>query len=167
MSLLERVLRHVVEVGDCWEWQGALQWNSPVPVINFNGKVGPVRRHIAEHLGLAVEGKLATCGCGNALCVNPEHVVMITRRRLQQRIAKDLRHRVNPVRMKKLSDRARATQAKLTLQQALEIRDAEGKQRDIAERFGVTQATVSAIKRGKTWRDYSNPFAQLIGGLNK
>jgi hypothetical protein len=163
------VQRHVVEVGECWEWQAALQWNSPVPVINYNGKVAPVRRHIAQYiLKLPLEGgKLATCNCGNKLCVNPAHVVLITRKKLQQRIAKESRHLVNPVRMKKLSDRARAAQAKLTLQQALEIRDAEGKQRDIAARYGITQATVSAIKRGKTWRDYSNPFAQLIGGLNK
>lgn len=166
MVLLDRVRRLVIEVGDCWEWQGALQWNSPVPVLNYNGKVGPVRRHIAEELGLPLQGKLATCNCGNQLCVNPEHVVMITRKRLQQRIAKDLRRAVNPVRMKKLSDRARAA-GKLTLEQAQAIREAEGKQREIAARFGVTQATVSAIKRGKTWRDYSNPFAQLIGGLNK
>lgn len=165
--MLERLQRLVIEVGECWEWQGALQSNAPVPTMNFNGKVGPVRRHIAEHLGLAVEGKLATCSCGNQLCVNPEHVIVITRKRLQQRIAKDQRRAVNPVRMKKLSDRARATQAKLTLEQAQAIREAEGTQRDIAARFGVTQATVSAIKRGKTWRDYSNPFAQLIGGLNR
>lgn len=156
----------VIEVGECWEWQGALQSNAPVPTMNFNGKVGPVRRHIAEHLGMPVEGKLATCNCGNALCVNPEHVVLVTRKKLQQRIAKEIRHAVNPVRMKKLSDRARA-QGKLTLEQAQAIRDAVGKQRDIAAQFSVTQATVSAIKRGRTWRDYTNPFAQLIGGLNK
>lgn len=166
MELLDRVRRLSIEVGDCWEWQGALQWNSPVPVMNYRRKVKPVRRHIAEHLGLPTEGKLATCNCGNQMCVNPDHVVMVTRKKLQQRIAKDLRHAANPVRMKKLSDKARAI-GKLTLEQALEIREAEGKQREIAARYGVTQATVSAIKRGVTWRDYSNPFAQLIGGLNK
>ena len=166
-GLIERVQRLVIEVGDCWEWQGTLQSQSPVPTMNYNNKVGPVRRHLAEHLGLPVEGKLATCKCGNQMCVNPAHVVVVTRKRLQQRIAKESRHLVNPVRMKKLSDHARASHAKLTLEQALEIREADGTQREIAARFGVTQATVSAIKRGKTWRDYSNPFAQLIGGLNK
>ncbi len=156
----------VIEVGECWEWQGALQTNAPVPTMNFNGKVGPVRRHIAEHLGLPIEGKLATCNCGNALCVNPDHVVLVTRRKLQQRIAKEIRHAVNPVRMKRLADRARA-HSKLTPEQVQAIREASGKQRDIAALFGVSQATVSSIKRGRTWRDYSNPFAQLIGGLTK
>lgn len=156
----------VIEVGACWEWQGALQTKAPVPTMNFNGKVGPVRRHIAEHMGMQVEGKLATTSCCNPLCVNPDHIALLTRKKLQQRVARNIRYAGNPVRMKKLSDRARAN-GKLTLEQAQAIREAEGKQREIAARFGVTQATVSAIKRGRTWRDYSNPFAQLIGGLAK
>lgn len=165
-DLLQRIKNKIVEVGDCWEWQGAMQATSPVPTMNFNGKVKPVRRHIAEAMNLKVEGKLATYRCGNPLCVHPDHIAVITRKKLQQRIAKEFKHHTNPLRLKKLSDKARA-RGKLTAELAQSIRDAEGTQRQIAAQFGVTQATVSVIKRGVTWRDYTNPFTQLLGGLNK
>lgn len=165
-DLMHRVEALSIEVGECWEWQGALQSNSPVPTMNYGGKVRAVRRHLAEALEMPIEGKLVTFKCGNPLCVQPKHLELTTRKKLQQRIAKHIKHHTNPVRMKKISDLARLN-SKLTLPLALEIRNAEGKQREIAARYGVTQATVSSIKRGATWRDYSNPFAQLIGGLNK
>lgn len=163
-KLLARIRKMVVEIGDCWEWQGALQHKSPVPTMNYGGSVKPVRRHIAEASGAVLAGKLATYSCGNQLCVNPDHVIVVTRRRLQQRTAKELKPQSNPMRIKKLSDIARA-RGKLTPELAQAIRDAEGTQRDIAARFGISQATVSVIKRGKTWRDYTNPFTQLIGKL--
>jgi hypothetical protein len=108
-----------------------------------------------------LQNRLATHSCGNQMCVNPDHVVLITRKRLQVRIAKETRHQVSALRRKRLSDKARK-RSKLTLEVALQIRDAEGTQRQIAAQFGVSQATVSAIKLGKTWRDYNNPFSQLF-----
>ena len=159
--LFDRIRAMIVEVGDCWEWRGALQSNSPVPTMNYKGKVGPVRRHIAEERGVPLQGKLATHSCGNQLCVNPDHVILVSRKRLQARIAKDVKHQVNAIRRKKISDQARK-HSKLTLELALQIRAAEGTQRQIAAQFGVTQATVSAIKLGKTWRDYLNPWTQLF-----
>jgi predicted XRE-type DNA-binding protein len=72
-----------------------------------------------------------------------------------------LRRSVSMLRKSKISIMARH-RAKLTVEMAEEIRQAEGKQRDIAKRFGVSQATVSVIKRGLAWRDYNNPFALLI-----
>jgi predicted XRE-type DNA-binding protein len=41
------------------------------------------------------------------------------------------------------------------------------KQRDIAALFNITQSTVSAIGRGAKWKDYANPFLQLIGMIKK
>lgn len=162
-KLFIRIKTMIVEVGDCWEWQGALQHRSPVPVMNYNNQVQPVRRHIARELGIALQGKFATYRCGNPICVNPDHVIVVTRKRLQQRIAKEKMYASSALRRKKLSDLARQ-RGKLTAEQAQAIRDAEGSQREIAARFGVSQATVSVIKRGKTWQDYSNPFAGLLGG---
>ena len=165
-KLIDQVRKHVEEVGDCWEWTGALQPCGSTPTINYNGRAGAVRRFLAIEAGMAVKGKVVTSKCGNPLCVCPEHVQVVTRRTLQQRIAKERRYQTNPVRLKKLSERARAN-SKLNLELVQQIREAEGKQRDIAKRFGISQPTVSVIKRGVTWRDYTNPFAQLIGGLNK
>lgn len=164
-QLIERLRKHSEEVGDCWEWHGAMQSNAPTPVINFKGAAMPVRRVIAITRG-PINGKLATHKCGNALCVNPDHVILVTRQKLQKRIALTVNYQSNPARMQKLAVHAR-TKGKLTLELAEQIRQADGIQREIAKRFGVSQATVSSIKRGRTWRDYTNPWTQLIGGLNK
>jgi transcriptional regulator with XRE-family HTH domain len=43
--------------------------------------------------------------------------------------------------------------ASLTREQALDIRAATGTQLSIAKKFGVSQTTVSSIKRGDTWKD--------------
>lgn len=161
MSLLERIRLMIVEVGDCWEWHGAFQKSSPVPTMNYKGKVGPVRRHIAEERGLPLQNKFATYCCGNQVCVNPDHVVVVTRHKLQVRTSKEQRYQVNAIRRKKLSDKARQ-RSKITLEVALQIRNAEGTQRQIAIQFGVSQATVSSIKLGKTWRDYTNPYMYLF-----
>lgn len=42
--------------------------------------------------------------------------------------------------------------AKLTFEIVAEIRAAEGRQVDIAKRFGISQARVSAIKTGRQWK---------------
>jgi hypothetical protein len=165
-ELIERVRLHIEEIGDCWEWHGAMQARSPTPMIQYKRRVKPVRRLLAETLGKNVTGKFVTCKCRNELCVNPDHLLIVTRKRLQEIVNKERNYTSSPVRMKKLADKARL-KPKLTLELAAEIREAEGTQRQIAARYGISQATVSVIKRGVTWRDYSNPFAQLIGGLNK
>lgn len=165
-EFLSRIETHIEEIGDCWEWTGAMQSNAPTPTINFNRKAQPVRRALAEAMGKPIEGKLVTCKCRNELCVNPDHLLVVTRKRLQEMVSKESKFTSNPVRMRKLADKARA-HSKLNLELVAEIRDADGSQRQIAARYGISQATVSVIKRGKTWRDYTNPFAQLIGGLNK
>lgn len=165
-ELIERVRKHIDEVGDCWEWNGAMQSNAPTPAINWKRRCKPVRRVLAEAMGKAIQGKFVTCKCRNELCVNPDHLMVVTRKRLQEMLSKERNYTSNPVRNKKLADKARL-KSKLTSELAAEVREADGTQREIAARFGISQATVSVIKRGKTWRDYSNPFAQLIGGLSK
>lgn len=165
-ELIERVRKHIEEIGDCWEWQGAMQSSAPTPMINYQRRCQPVRRLLAKEMGKVIDGKFVTCKCRNELCVNPDHLLVVTRKRLQELVSKERNYQISPVRMKKLADKARL-HSKLTVELAAEVREAEGKQRDIAARYGISQATVSVIKRGKTWRDYSNPFAQLIGGLSK
>lgn len=162
IDLVARIRRHVVEVGDCWEWQGAVQHNSPVPTLNWQGSTKPVRRHIAEARGDQVEDRVATYKCGNELCVNPDHVIVVTRRRVQKRTAQQGKQS-NQLRKKKLADRARE-RSKLSIAIVAEIRGADLPQRQLAALYGVSQATISVIKRGMTWRDYSNPFTALIKG---
>ena len=161
-ELIERIRKHIDEVGECWEWTGSQQSHAPTPMMNWKGRVRCVRRVIAEHKGLVVNSKLlATCSRRNELCVNPDHIVMITRRKLATLVVDETGFQKDLVRKKKLADKARA-RAKLTMEQVEQIRAADGLQKDIAALFGVTQPTISAIKRGAIWRDYSNPWKGLI-----
>jgi hypothetical protein len=160
MTLIDTIKKHVVEEGDCWNWTGALQSCGSVPTMRWQGRVGAVRRFILLDQGVNLDKRLATYTCGNAECVNPEHIAPTTRQRVQVRTVTESNYTSNPVRRKRVSDQARL-RSKLTLEQALAIREADGKQDDIAARFGVSQATVSVIKRGVTWQDYTNPFARL------
>lgn len=165
-ELIERIRKHIEEVGDCWEWTGALQPHAPTPVMRFHQKTSQVRRFIAIYQGKQLKGRLATCKCRNELCVNPEHVVVVSRQRLQQLIAQERQYQTNPVRMKKLAEKARQ-RSPLTPEQVAEIRESSDSQRVIAARYGITQGAVSSIKRGRTWKDYSNPFVGLFQGLLK
>jgi predicted XRE-type DNA-binding protein len=162
-ALIDQINARCVEVGDCWEWQGAMQACGSTPVVRINQKTIGVRRLLLQHLGVNVRGKVCTYKCGNPLCVNPEHLEAIGRKKLSRRLVKETNYTAGVLRKAKLADKARA-RGKLTAEIAQEIKQAEGTQREIAARYGVSQATVSAIKRGETWKDYANPFAQLLGG---
>ena len=162
--LLEYLQARVDEVGDCWEWKCALQGKSNTPVMRYQGRAHHVRRVVAMELKMPLQNRLATCKCANSLCVNPKHIVTVTRQQLQQRTSKITQMQANPARCRKLAQSARRN-GKLTEAQVAEIRAIEGmKQRDIAALYGITQATVSAIRRGVKWKDYSNPYLQLMGG---
>lgn len=162
-TLIDQINARCVEVGDCWEWQGAMQACGSTPTVRVKGKTIGVRRLLLQHLGVNVRGKVCTYKCGNALCVNPEHLEAIGRKKLSRRLVKETNYTAGVLRKVKLAEKARH-RSKLTIEIALEIRQAEGTQREIAARYGVSQATVSCIKRGATWKDYASPFAQLLGG---
>ena len=160
-ELIQRVSGRVIEDGGCWNWQGALQSCGAVPTMQWKGKTGAVRRFVLLDKGWAPnKGLVATYTCGNPLCVHPDHLGWASRKTLQVRIVANLKYHLDPMRNKRLADSARG-RAKLSLDIAQEVRDADGSQRAVAAKFGISQATVSSIKLGKTWRSYSSPFAGL------
>jgi DNA-binding Xre family transcriptional regulator len=174
-NLIEAVQASAVEDQDsgCWNWKGGLQSGArdSVPVMRWRGKVNSVRRFLAmEKYGGSHETHLksrkfvATYSCGNPDCVNPEHVVISTRRLLQQRTAESSDWNLCPMLQKRRSDIARKNFAVLDQGRAEQIRLDERPQKQIAADYGVSQATVSSIKRGRTWKNYdsTNPFRGLM-----
>ena len=49
------------------------------------------------------------------------------------------------------------------MEQVREIRLSEDSGPVLAERYGVNRSLIGGIRRGTAWRDYSNPFAGLMG----
>jgi DNA-binding transcriptional regulator YiaG len=163
-SELNAYLRErIEEVGHCWEWQRALQGRYRMPVMNFGGSVVSVRRHVARTLGLYVpEHSVVTTSCGNPLCVNPRHVMVTSRAELQARTGAAAASSLKQLLAHKMALRSRG-QVRLSAEQVAEIRAAEGiSQRELAALYGVSQATVSAIRRGRTWKDHSNPWVRML-----
>lgn len=164
-DLVERVRMRCTDFGDCWEWQGALQSGGSTPTMRIGKETIGVRRALLQLKGTDLSGKVATYKCGNTLCVNPEHLQATTRKKLSKRSAQEHKYGSNLARNAKVAAAARA-RSSLTQEIVDQIRRAEGTQRAIAARFGVSQHTVCQIRRGLAWRDYTNPFMQLLqGGL--
>jgi len=170
MSLFDFIKDRCVLEGDCWNWQGARQSCGSTPTMNVRNpatgkrQVMSVRRAILleKHQGNHgfLKNKLATYNCMNPDCVNPDHTHAVTRASLQTRLAEEFGYHRNPLRNKKLSEIMRAKSV-LTPDLVEQIRADESTQKDIARRFGVSQAAISKIKRGSTWKSHANPFAQL------
>ena len=161
-DLIARVMSRVVEVGDCLEWKGGYMVR--VPAIVFQGKNMNVRRALALDAKL-LDGKnadkVAVVRCLNWRCVRPEHIQVLSRKKLQQRTA-DLGHfSAKTVGARKKSASARK-RAKLSVEIAAEIRASTDTQRELAKRYGVSQSLVYAIRKGLVWREYNTAFGHLV-----
>lgn len=165
-SLVDRVLGRSVEVGDCLEWQGAMQSAGCTPVMNWHGKPTAVRRLIAEALEMRIDGMVVTNRCGNLRCVAPEHLLVTTRNALSKKVCRTLDRSSVLFRANMQRRVIQQARVKLSLEKAAEIRAryAEGgvTQRALAAEYGVTQYAIGCVVNGRTWNDFSSPFAQLL-----
>lgn len=148
--LVEYVEGRCMECGDCWIWQGCTQFGSPsTPQMKWNNKTSTVRRLLWAHVrGVIRGGLIVTNGCESRMCVNPDHLTLSSKQGLLHAINKEY-----PV-------RRRGKPRKLTMEQAREIRRAEGNYIAIGARFGVSHTTVGQIKKHRIWAE-PNPFAGL------
>ena len=80
--------------------------------------------------------------CDNRKCVNPEHLFLGT---LDDNMA-------DMTAKRRQAHGPKCYHAKLTVEQVHEIRRSTERQQTIADRYGITNSTVSVIKSGQTWR---------------
>lgn len=160
---LEAIRAHCDEVGDCWEWRGALDGTAPVMRPAGSRKLVPVRRVVLQLSGKTVEGRLACAKCLNDRCVAPAHAVGLSRQQLQQRTAKVTQYGRSLARSAKLSQ-ARRQRSHLSEESVAKMRASGLSTRAAAAAFGCGQSAAADIMAGRSWRDYSSPFAGLLGG---
>ena len=160
-QLLKRVYDRCVEdEHGCMNWTGAVQSGCKSPVMRRGNAHGSsLRRWILEESqGQKLpQSKVATYKCGNSKCVKLEHLMAVTRAHIQRRNDAGFNAADRLRKSHRIIVKARA-RAKLSIETAREIREAEGPQREIARRYGVSQATVGSIKRGTVWRDVGVSF---------
>lgn len=110
--------------------------------VSVGGRVGMLHRNIyAAVVGPIPEDSLVLHRCGNAWCINPCHLYLGD----AKQNSRDRREHGRG------QNGERNMKAKLSLLDVEEIRRMEGRQIDIAKKFGVSQAAVSKIKLGLTW----------------
>ena len=161
MTLIEKIQCHITIEGDCWEWHGCMQGS--IPMMKHKNGVSNVRRLVLIDRGVPMTGFIATYTCGNSACVSPEHTARSTRARMNRLIMADMNAATNTLRIKRIADVKRRTDAKLSLDDVSQIRASDDRHEDLAARFGVSKSLIGRIRRGEVWRTFSaSPFAGLF-----
>lgn len=156
--LRTRLLVNVRYVGECWEWTRSTDSHG-YGKIKIEGRSRGVHRAVYENIyGPLPKGQVVRHSCDNPPCFNPAHLLPGTQadnvadmlERGRQR--KSLR---TPQPKKGQALGSRHGQSKLTEEIVWEIRDAysrgEVTQRDLAEKYGVTQSTISRALDRLLW----------------
>ncbi|MBX3653220.1 MAG: hypothetical protein KF686_03485 [Ramlibacter sp.] len=142
----------------CLIWTGFSQNGDPKATAGNNGVPYNVRRAVwrSMHGREPRKNYRVVSKCGTYNCVGPECLV-------EEGIGAALRGRVLPrdVRIK-LAMVARAKSI-LTEEALNEIKAGNEKQQTLAAKHGISQALVSRVQLGKTWADFTSPFAGLGG----
>jgi HNH endonuclease len=129
----------------CWLWLGAVDQDQYG--IGWDTEL---KRNMRAHrmvyeilVGPIPSDKKLLHRCDNPCCVNPDHMTIGTTAennadmREKGRHAFGIRHGMN----------------KLSEQEVIAIREAEGTHQEISNRFGISKATVTHIKNGRLWKN--------------
>lgn len=154
---LESLYANTIEEGECLLWNGYV--GNKTPQVCHAGKMVSVRRLI-----LTLEGKTlapgdhAACGCGVETCI--AHIEHRTKTQHAVAMGKAL-GRNQILRSSRMAQAARESRAKLTIEQAREIRCSDESGPVLASQYGVNKSLVARIRRNEAWREFSTPFSGL------
>lgn len=165
-----KIMQRHTEVGDCWEWQSFTR--NGRPVLHYKTTTGkntsaPTRLLVAKLWDKKVPtGFKCVTRCDNPLCVNPEHIKIISQRDHLKRASKVSHARGNEqVRIAKIAETRRAHHAKLDWEKVSAIRESDLSHRKLGQQYGVSLTVIGRIKRNEAWREHNaknNPFAGLF-----
>jgi len=157
-----RILDSTEEVADCHLWTGATTGQGYPQYKPFGKCCALVRRAAFELNGGTLKDRMPiVTTCGEKLCINPKHLAESTPSKVGQKAAKNGAWK-GLARSSKIASAKRAKNAKLTIDQAREIRQSTEPTKTIAQRLGVNPSVINGIKAGTRWRDYSNPYLGLM-----
>jgi hypothetical protein len=160
--VLDRFWEKVTKTGNCWVWTA---YRNPAGYGNFNCAQGLPSKIVlahrfawAVHFGAIPEDLKVLHRCDNPACVRPDHLFVGTQQDNVADCVQKQRHAAvtAPDRLPKGEDHHYAFNGKkITRETAFDILKADGRQKDIAERFGVDPSLVSRIKARKIWKDFT------------
>lgn len=161
-SVKESILRQSYQEGKCRIWDGPLSKGTPVTRVKGFKNLIAVRRLVLLDRGPPEKNRLASCLCGNMLCVSEEHVRPLTRKRLQQITAKFNDYHKSQARAARIAVAARRRR-RLDDTTAESVKLDPRPIRAIAKELGVPFSLVQGIKAGITYKtSANNPWAGLL-----
>lgn len=137
----------------CWEWHARRNEHGYGIFVIGHAKAYLAHRVSFEHFhGAIPEGRHVLHRCDNPCCVNPEHLFSGTQADNVRDMIEKGRH------VAKGMNGVANSQAKLTPEIAQKIRASyiprKVTLRELASRYGVSQATCSLVVNGKRWEDF-------------
>lgn len=174
-SVFERVKRQLALFSNpdqCWNWPmsktkkgyGQLTYKS-------SGKPKLAYAHRASYVisyGGIPEGMYICHKCDNPACFNPNHLFAGTAKQNSEDMARKKRSKIG--KKYPLGDRhwtrtkpdnvfrgSKNGMAKLREEDIYEIRTSKCTLKQLAEKFGVTDAAISCVRQMKTWKHVANP----------
>lgn len=156
-TFIERVRDRVDVDGDCWIWKAPVRAGD-VPRMRWGKKTVTVRRQMLRALGRRVRaGHSAVAECKTPGCVSPEHVIAVSRSQLVREYATPV-----PTPVRRRINRASSVTRILTDEQVSEIIASEELGRVLAERYRVSESTISAYRMGRLRRQTVGVWSQLM-----
>ena len=156
-----RIAERCVEFADdCWLWTGATAARNPI--VKMPGRpCTTVRRVVLELDGRPASPRQpCTTTCGEALCVNPAHVVASTTKAIARKAAK--RGAWSSFgRIAKITATKRKSSTLMSIELARTIRQSTDRLADVAAQHGLKLSHVKVIRLGRIWKDHASPFAGL------
>lgn len=144
------------ECGDCLIWQGAVDGFGTPMMKKGQPRTDSARRVLMRAMGKNTKGRIATTKCGDKRCMAEDHVVLWTRKQLQQRsMAKKSGDVTWSIALRN------SGRYKLDMAKAREIRAAGMTWQEVMERYQVSKNTALGVLNGTHWKEYSSPFAGL------
>ena len=132
----------MVPIAGCWIWTGSVDTYG-YGHIKTSGMVSRTHRFSYQHfIGSIPANKLVCHKCDVPACCNPHHLFLGSK----QDNSNDC------VRKGRSSRGIKRKDAKLSEANVLEIRAMQGTNRALAEKYGVSEFTISCVRRRQTWK---------------
>ena len=151
------------EYGDCHLWTGATTERG-YPIHKLAGHPCQLVRRTVFRLcgGVLVPRQPVDVRCGEVRCLNPEHMFQSSTKAVAKKAAKRGAWSGLARAAKISASRRKGANIKLDEARAALIRNSEESGPVLAARHGINKSLANNIKRGAAWKDYSNPYLQLM-----
>lgn len=159
---LDDIKKRCEEVGDCWIWQRTLL-RGKTPIMKIDGKsVYPRRVTWQLHNGKDIPDTMVVTHrktCGDPLCCNPDHLILISRKALVQRTGAE--GKFSTARTKAKIAASKRKNSKLSQEAVREIIGSDESMPVLAKKHGISEAYGYMLRRGLFRREVGNPFSGL------